>query len=624
MADTINTLWRQRITNAEKVYSEWESKFRCKILEDYYEGWHWKGKKDYFTVNYNPYTLNLVYNTIKIKQASLLFQRPSFLTSPTPGNSQWDLDFAVRSAQLKQDVLNTIVKNPNTFFTDYLKQVHLDSMFRFGILEVGYAADWRNPQKDEPELKSWTKEDVPETKDRIVTSNDLPINERFYVKRIMPRRFRVALSEANELRDHEWCGYFEFYYTRSLKRTEGIKWPKDAANANYLGSDYSGGILADPHVSISNPEYAKLLSAGEISKVWHIWDMVSHQRLLLLDGHMDEPLWECDCERLPLIDLRWDYRLDGFYPIPPVFQWVSPQDEINEAREQTRSYRRRFTRKFQYIKGQIETEEVEKFVSGPDGVSIEVKIKDAITPIQNPEQGPTADKALVLAQNDFNIISGNAAAQAGELADRETATQSKIVDSRTQLRESAEQMDFSNFVCKVGREILCQAQENLSDGLWVEYTNNPSQGVMSDMQAINGPNFQWIRAQDVNDGYDFTLDLDITNATPAALEQNKQSFMTFLALVQNYPMIALSPVLIREAAYRCGYRNEKVIQQMQQAAIKQQEINMMQQQSKQAGPGQGQGQGQQQPASAAQQQVAQQAPNTMEQTQQQISKQLVQ
>jgi hypothetical protein len=622
MQDTINSLWRQRITNAEKVYGDWEQKFRCKVLEDYYEGWHWKGKKDFFSVNYNPYTLNLVYNTIKIKQASLLFQRPSFLATPTPGNSQWDLDFAVRSAQLKQDVLNTIVKNPNTFFTDYLKQVHLDSMFRFGVLEIGYAADWRNPQKDEPELKSWTEEDVPERKDKLVTDNAVPVNERFYIKRIPPRRFRVALSEANELRDHEWCGYFEFYYTRSLKRTEGINWPKGAGDVNYLGADYSGGILADPHVATSNPEYARLLAAGEISKVWHIWDMVSHKRILLLDGHTDDPLWECDCERLPIIDLRWDFRLEGFYPIPPVFQWISPQDEINEAREQTRSYRRRFTRKFQTVKGQIEEEEAEKFVSGPDGVLIEVKVKDAITPIQNPEQGPTAEGALVLAKDDFNVISGATAESRGQMSDRETATQAKLVDSRSQLRESAEQMDFSNFVCKVGRELLCQAQENLSNGLWVQYTANPSDGVLQDMQA-NGPDFQWIQAQDISDGYDFMLDLDITNATPAAMEQVKQSFMTFLALVQNYPMIALSPVLIREAAYRCGYRNEKVIQQMQQAALVQQQTQMLQ---KQQGGQQGQpqmGQTGQNPQNAAQTQVAQQMPNTQAQTEQQIKQQLV-
>lgn len=618
--EDFNTLWRKRITNADKVYGDWETRFRCKVLEDYYEGFQWRSKKDFFTVNYNPYTINLTYNSIKIKMATLLFQRPTFILSPTPGNSQWDLDFAVRSAQLKQDVLNTIVKNPNTFFVDNLKLSLLDSYTRFGVVEVGYASDWRNPQKDEPLMKSWQEDEISDKKDRIIEDNEVPVNERFYVKRIQPRRFRTSLSEATELKDHEWCGYYEYYFTRSLKHTKGIKWPKDASDVNYVGADYSGGILADPNVSYTSPEFIKLLSAGEISKIWHIWDIVSHSRLLLLDGHMDEPIFETDCDRLPLIDLRWDLRTSGFLPMPPAFQWISPQDEINEAREQTRSYRRRFTRKFQSVQGQVEEEEVEKFTSGPDGVLITVKQKDAITPIQNPEQGPTAENALILAKDDFNIISGTSAEARGQSADRETATQAKLVDSRAQLRESAEQIDFSNFVCKIGRELLSQVQENLADGLWIQYTNNPSEGILQDMQVGNAADFKFIRAQDVSDGYDYLVDLDVTNATPAAMEQSKQSYMNFVAMVQNYPMIALSPILIRETAYRCGYRNEKVIQQMQQAALVQQQMNLLQKQQQAGGQQQGQ-QGQNAP-NAAQQHVAQMAPQTQAQTEQQIKRQL--
>src|SRR5208282_2892973 len=100
----------------------------------------------------------------------------------------------------------------------------------------------------------------------------------------------------------------EFYYTSSLKHTKGISWPKDAAQNNFLGADYSGGLLANPSVSSANPDFIKLLAQGAISKVWHIWDNVADKRYLLLDGHMDDCLWEDDCDRLPLVDLRWDYR----------------------------------------------------------------------------------------------------------------------------------------------------------------------------------------------------------------------------------------------------------------------------------------------------------------------------
>src|SRR6266550_2916373 len=115
--------WSIRIANANKYHDNWADRFRCSTLEDYYEGFQWKGKRDFLTVNYNPYTINMFYSTIKIKLASLLFQRPSFLVSPRPGNSQWDLDFAVRSAELKQDTLNTIIKNTSKYFVDNIKLI---------------------------------------------------------------------------------------------------------------------------------------------------------------------------------------------------------------------------------------------------------------------------------------------------------------------------------------------------------------------------------------------------------------------------------------------------------------------------------------------------------------------
>jgi hypothetical protein len=281
-------------------------------------------------------------------------------------------------------------------------------------------------------------------------------------------------------------------------------------------------------------------------------------------------LWQGDYERSPILTLRWDDSLDNWYPIPPVFQWLSPQDEINEAREQTRSFRRRFTRKFQAVENKIDEEEKEKFQSGPDGILITVKQQDAITPIQNPEQGPTAENALIIAKDDFNIISGTSAEVRGQ-NDRETATEARIKSQRSAIRESAEQMDFSVFMCEVGREILLTASERLTQPLWVRYTNTASQDPTG-WRLVNTQQFS------LSDGYDFDIEVDITNATPAAMAQQQQAFMQFLAIVSQYPLVQLNPSLIREAAYRCGYRNEKIIQQMQQAALDQLKLQALQQQ----------------------------------------------
>jgi len=553
--------WESRIECANKYHGEWAGRYKVKMLEDYFRGFQWKQRRDYPTTNYLPYVINLVYSTIKIKLSSLLFQKPKYIISPRPGNSNWNQDFSVQSAQIKEDVLNTIVCNPNVNFAKHIKRAARDSFFRFGLIEVGYANDWRNPQKEDPHLKSWDDPDTAVQDDKVISENDVPVNERFYVKRIKPSRFRVAVSEACDLNDVDWCGYYDYYYTSTLMHTKGIKWPEQYSGGSYVSAEYARGFIGEDKEDL----FKQLYLTGEVSRVWHIWDNVSHKRLLLLDANEMAELWSGNYENLPFIDCRWDEETEGFYPIPPVFQWLSPQDEINEAREQTRSYRRRFTRKFQTLKGLVDEEEKEKFASGPDGILVEVKQDGAIKPIENPEQGPTAENALVIAKDDFNIISGTSAEARGQNADRETATQAKIVDVRTQIRESSEQLDFTCFLSEVGRKLLVLCQEKLVEGLWIKYTSDPDTQAEQTGMAVLGPVYQYISSQQIDDGYDFEIEFDVQNATPAAMQQAQQSFVNFLALLGN-PMVLMSPKMIREAAYRVGYRNEAIIQEAIQAA----------------------------------------------------------
>jgi len=562
--NTINSNpWVARIALADKAFKAWESKFDCVRLYDYYENFQWKARTDSPQLNYRPYTLNLIYSTIKIKLASFLFQKPEFLVTPEPGHSHWDLDTAVQSAQIKQDTLNTVAKNRNVKFARHLKYCALDSFFWFGLMEVGYAADWRNPIKEDPYLNSWDDEDTPEDKVRVKENLEVPVNERAYIKRIKPQRFRVSVSDAEDLEDFEWCGYWQYYYIETLKHTPGIKFPEE-----YSGSIYSVDNIGSYSRDSQSGLYLPPKNNGSICKVWHIWDSIAKKRRMILDGYNREgyELWTKPFEKLPLIDLRWELRKDGFYPIPPVWYWLASQDEINESREQIRSYRRRFTRKFQAIQGQVDTEEVEKFVAGPDGIVVFVKQPNAISAIDNPEIGPTSENALVQAKDDFNLISGTSAEARGQNADRETATAAKIVNDRSQIRESVDQLDFSIFATDIGREMLTVLKENLVEGLWIKYSSDPDEGVLTDMK-VNMPLYKFIKAQDLNDGYDYTIDVDIKNATPAAMQAEQTAFVNFIMFVQNAPMIAASPVLIREAAYRFGYKNEKVIHQMQQVAM---------------------------------------------------------
>lgn len=602
--------WSKPMEQAHSFYNKWDVRFKTKTLEDYYKGFQWRNKlTNTNTINYEPYTINLFYSTIQIKLASLVFQKPEYIITAKP-TSQWDPDTAVPNAEMKQDVLNTIVGAPSMQFGRILKKVVKDSYFRFGMLEVGYAADWRNPLKDDPLLRSYNDPSIPVNKDRVLENNEVPENERIYIKRIRPDRFRVSVTDEWDLDSMEWYGYFQYYFKRALQKTEGINWPSGEGVSSYSSNEY-GTTSINESQKLEDKEFLRLIADKEIVKVWHIWDNVEKKRLMLLDGHYEE-LWSASFERRCLFDLRWDEE-DGFYPVPPSFQWLSPQNEINEAREQTRSFRRRFTRKFQVVKGQCEPEEQEKFTSGPDGVLIEVKSKDAISPIENPEQGQTAENALVLAKDDFNIISGTSSEARGQ-ADRTTATQAKLIDARSQIRESAEQLDITYYMGLIGREILAQAAENMEGSIWVRDVTNNGPDTLG-AAAI----YKQIKAENIADGYDFEIQLDITNTTPQAQAASQQAYMTFMAMCNQYPVIMHDVDLIRETAYRCGYRNEKIIKKLQAAAVQQMQLQASQS-GLQGQPGASQGGGN--INNAAKTQMAQMQDPSLDQISTQLNQQL--
>ena len=73
------------------------------------------------------------------------------------------------------------------------------------------------------------------------------------------------------------------------------------------------------------------------------------------------------------------------------------------------------------------------------------------------------------------------------------------------------------------------------------------------------------------EGMDFAVTINVTSMSPIAAQDAKNQFLEFMAIINNYPQIALSPTLIREAAERTGFKtNEKVLRELQNMALLQQ------------------------------------------------------
>ena len=603
-----DSIWKSRLKAADTYYDKWDQMFKCDILEKYYEGNQWKAMLD---INYRPYVINKIYETIQIKIDQFVPQFPKFNISPTPGNSSWDLEDAAASAQLKEDVLNTIVWDEHEHFHEELEQAYKDSFFRFGIIEVGYASDWIwNPNAPKPLLDSDVKQNTNRAKPKIKSEPDeLPINERVFFKQIAAKRFRVGGIDNKYLEQCTWCGYFEWVPKADLLALKGIM-NRDKIQISSFNVPESG--VYDKN----NKEF----NDGHNVKIWHIWHNKAKKRLILLDAPC-VTIFERGFKRLPLFDFRPDRRVsdEGFYPIPPVYHWLSPQDEINETREGLRKHRRRFIRKFQVGEGAIDDDEVQKWEEGDDGTLIKIKGQgNGIQPILDAPLDNANKDAITTSADDLNQISGTSAEVRG-VADRTTATQANIITQKASVRENADRDRMANWLIRIGRETLLVVREKFVLGVWAKLTTTNEESLGQEVQE-NLPAYKWVTSEQLNDGYDFRIILDVTSLSADSQQVEEQKFVAFLSIVTQFPQIAMSPILIQEAAYRVGYRNQKAIRELQKMALMHQ--LQIQMQAQQQGLGQGGGGQQPQGNPIAQQQVANRTPPMVERVRNQIGRQL--
>ncbi len=593
-------IWQERISAADLYYKEWESMFKCDILDKYYEGFQWKSQAE---LGYSPYVINKIYETIQIKCASFIPTFPKFTVGSKPQNED-QLEAAASSANLKEDLLNTIINDETLNFSDEMEQGFKDSFTRFGIIEAGYSADWvENPNSRHPFLGKDAEQQLSDDQKRKIRLEppEVPQNERVYVKHIPAKTFRIGGLDHKYLNRCGWVGYYDY-----VSKDDLLALPKLMNREKLFG-------FSSTESTESDKPNAHDRWKREGIKVWRIWDLRTMQRLLIVDSPCIT-VFQRKFDRLPLFDIRPDKRLvlSGFYPIPPAFHWISPQDEYNETREMLRTHRRRFIRKFEVVEGTIDDEEIEKFETGPDGALVKVKKAQAIRPIDNADLGQSLAESVQISADDLNRISGTSDESRG-IADRTTATQATIVNQRTALRETKERDRVVKWYCEVGREILLTVRDNFTGKTVIRLTSPEGEAFGTNVQA-QAQTFKFIQAEDLRDGYDFKIDVDLSTMSQAAAQDEKQKLLEYTAFLQQNPFVAFSPYLVREAAVRIGYRNEKAIAEFQQMALLM-ELARMQQLKGQLAP---------QPAApdpsgGASQQLLQQAtPPAQEQIRQQL------
>ncbi len=568
--------WENRIKAANTRYEAWESKFECKKAERYYENF-----QNRYTNNRLDFALNMIFATVQGKLASTVLQNPSFLLTPLPGTDRFDQEAAASSAQTKQDLINTISARPEAGLVSGSKLAALDSFFRFGVMEVIYASDSKNAYRDITPEEDDSQEDPAAVQSSVQAAPQTPVNpatpdaappegedelkeeiletvsEGLYFNHIPAAQFRISTSSQCDIEACTWCGYYFYVPATTLLDMPKVRFTKEMREflENARDSDESTAIKVN-----QKDEYD-----GTGVKVWKIFDNVKHEKLLFLDNFKEKPFLRATYIELPISDYRPIPRpptANSWYPIPPVWFWLQQQDEINAGRHSIHLFRKRFLRKFYGIN--VAVEEQEKFKSEADCEIINVASDGAIKPIPNPDIGSSITFDAITSKDDFNTVAGVSTARQ---SDRTTATQARINANRESIRESAEQIDFKVFLAAVGAKALKEILNRYENKIQVRRASAP-EDMFGSGEAENYYPADPIKLAD--DGYGFLVRVNVQDESPAVLQEELNKMVSFLSLLTQFPMVAKSPKLIFETAYKCGYRNHDVIREMQKMAMMQQ------------------------------------------------------
>lgn len=607
--DELAATWLSKIYKANKRYDDWSRRFKCDDLEEYYYGFQWKDASQ--SVNYERYVINLIFSTIEVKLPSLLFKEPVFHIKPKPAKMDFDIESAVATASLKESAVNTIFSDADTEISDELELFVKDAFFRFGVIEVGYSANWiLNPNAGKPVLRSDNQPFRDEKDNLLAEPKEIPESERVFVRRIKPWRFRVGGLDGNSFRKCSWVGYYDYVRTNDLRENKSLKNLDQLQWSGYRSDDFARAEIGIQR----HPEEEELLKSGDITKVWHIWDLAAEIRYIFAESQ-SVTLYEESYDILPLVSLRFCTSLRGWYPIPLAFNWKGPQDEYNETREAMRIHRRRTKRVYIHREGAFEDDaELDKLENGPDMsiLKVQLPVGDAIQPLASAPLDSTIKDSLIVSKDDFNNVSGTSSEQRG-VSDRTTATQATIIDQRSQIRESRNSITVATAFCRIARLVLITLVRRMTLPFWVKVQVDSEESLMAEYQEVQA-RWQQIKSSQLGDDQDFEVSLSLESMSPIENENELQKMVKFLSLLTQFPQCAFDPTLVRELAYRCGFKNEKVIRKMAQmaqiAAIGQ--VQQAQDSLAQSG------------GNLAQTRVAQMTPPTGEQVQNQLRGQLLQ
>lgn len=604
--------WQGERRAADAPYERWARRYQPDVLQDFYLGHQWP------EVQKDNYQVNLFYQSIEVRRPSLMLGVPHARFAPIPTKAEDPLSLIEARAQLLEDCVNTVIQRPAYGFDEEVEEALHESFFSFGVIEQGYSADVvDNPNAQKPPLRDEAEDGIPPEDQKV---EKVVSREDWWIRRIPSTFFRVSFSNKWRLEANTWVGYYEWVSLDDIKanpkyrgRTRGLrayasgKPPSlDPTADGYIPSELTATIEA-------GTQWRKPISGSsrDLLLLFKVFNLRDRKRHVMLADMSRALLWDepWDCRTISV--LRFHRILDSFYPLPPCYNWRSPQEERNETREMQRIHRRRFNRKYKVLDKQIKATELEKLEVGGDGSYIFVKDMNAIAPIEDASLDSSVYRNDQLAGEEFAQVSGVGGEQRSA-AESKTATQAQIIDTNAKIRETTQRELLMKFLADI-----VSVTGHLIQNYWAlpmyiktqvdlealrEGSPQSVEEVMKIAELVKP--WQSALATDIGEPEDFSWEASVSveSLSPVTEDRQRQQFLSLIALLSNpavLPIISSSELILRKLLGYFGVRTAREIQEYQKV-LQVANVMMLRQQAAAAGAGAGAGASASADASASQ------------------------
>ncbi|MDP2365711.1 MAG: hypothetical protein Q8M94_18330, partial [Ignavibacteria bacterium] len=454
-------VWRDRIERGKKLRSRKLKEAKKYIA--YYKSNQWDQDSAW---KEKPVT-NLIFATIKSQLPFLYFQNPKWYVTPKTGHED-EKEKIKENAKTAEIYLNYYTnENLRITLKRQTRLAILDAFFIFGCLKTGYVSSMViNENYGKPKILGYENEkpiyDIDDVGDVKVDENEeIMLNEKFVSRRVSP---------AFLIFDTECPNYFDdgrYIIEEISLPLQDIKNDKKYSNTADLKPSYMvkrGMSLSDEQMGKS--DYNELQEDLKRTTIYEIWDIEHDKLKVIAEGHdkwlrNEETPPGVECH--PYTFLQYNDIPDEIYPLSDIRVLKSPQDEYNKSRAMVITHAKRYGRKYGYIEGLIDEDELSKVESGEDGTLFKVKelpLAKVIEPLQDAPLDTSIYTNLEQSRGDFDRLAVTNEADRGVIERRKTAYEASKIYGSSDLRKEDRRALIEDFMAETGDKLLQSMQAN--------------------------------------------------------------------------------------------------------------------------------------------------------------------